>query len=434
MTTQGNDRYRPPLAKLPSWIRPGTLDTYLLGQTIPPFVIAVSVVLIALLLERLLVLLNVLASEASPFFTLLRLLADLMPHYLGLAMPAALCVSVFTVIRRMSEGDEIDALMSSGVSLARICRPFALTGAAIGLLSILLYGYIQPHARYQFREGFYFASHAGWAPVLQSGMFASPSPRLMLTADHVSHAGSQLKGVFIRDLGEGKERDITAQTGSLRTDAAKGEVQIELFNGSILTIRPGVQPTVTTFDHAQRLISRTNKATFRNRGDDERELTSRELARKIDAVRHAAKAEKGDTSQDTDTDLIPAPEASTSNDIPLTNMRAELNFRLARSLSIPFIPVLATALAVIGKRRRGSAGLAVAVLLLVTYDHILQLGESLIASGKSSPLLVIWLPTVVFCTACTLLLLFRASILPIRRSRPALPPTGAAGNVVEGAR
>lgn len=431
MTTKGNDRYRPPLARLPSWIRPGTLDTYLLGQTIPPFIIAVSVVLIALLLERLLVLLNVLASEASPFLTLIKLLADLMPHYLGLAMPAALCVSVFTVIRRMSEGDEIDALMSSGVSLARICRPFALTGAAIGLLSMLLYGYVQPHARYQFREGFYFASHAGWAPVLQSGMFAAPSSRLMLTADHVSHAGSQLKGVFIRDLSDGKERDITAQTGSLRTDTVKGEVQIELFNGSILTTKPGVQPTVTTFDHAERLISRTNKATFRNRGDDERELTSRELARKIDAVRHATKT---DTSRDTDTDLIPAPEASDTNDIPLTNMRAELHFRLARSLSIPFIPILATALAVIGKRRRGGAGLAVAVLLLVTYDHILQLGESLIASGKSSPLLVIWLPTVVFCTACTLLLLFRASILPIRRSRPATPPTGSSGDMVEGAR
>lgn len=431
MTTQGNDRYRPPLAKLPSWIRPGTLDTYLLGQTIPPFVIAVSVVLIALLLERLLVLLNVLASEASPFFTLLRLLADLMPHYLGLAMPAALCVSVFTVIRRMSEGDEIDALMSSGVSLARICRPFALTGAAIGLLSLLLYGYIQPHARYQFREGFYFASHAGWAPVLQSGMFASPSPRLMLTADHVSHAGSQLKGVFIRDLSEGKERDITAQTGSLRTDAAKGEVQIELFHGSILTIRPGVQPTVTTFDHAQRLISRTNKATFRNRGDDERELTSRELARKIDAARHAPKP---DPAEDAEADGTTASDSANSNDIPLTSMRAEFHFRLARSLSIPFIPILATALAVIGKRKRGAAGLAVAVLLLVTYDHILQLGESLIASGKSSPLLVIWLPTVVFCTACTLLLLFRASILPIRRSRPAIPPSGAAGNMVEGTR
>ncbi|AQS86595.1 MAG: LptF/LptG family permease [Acetobacter aceti] len=412
MTTPGNDRYTPPLARLPSRLRPGTLDTYLLGQTIPPFVIAVSVVLIALLLERLLVLLNILASEASPFFTLLRLLADLMPHYLGLAMPAALCVSVFTVIRRMSEGDEIDALMSSGVSLVRICRPFALTGAAIGLLSILLYGYIQPHARYQFREGFYFASHAGWAPVLQSGMFAEPSPRLMLTADHVSHGGSQLSGVFIRDLSEGKERDITAQTGTLRTDTVKGEVQVELFNGSILTIRTGVQPTVTTFDHAERLISRSSKVTFRNRGDDERELTSRELARKIDAVRHAAREEP---PQDADMDAVS--DAAASNEIPLASMRAELHFRLARSLSIPFIPILATALAVIGKRKRGGAGLAVAALLLVTYDHILQLGESLIASGKSSPLLVIWLPTLVFCVACTVLLLFRASILPIRRRR-----------------
>ncbi|WP_173570346.1 LptF/LptG family permease [Acetobacter conturbans] len=417
-TTPPTDHYRPPLARLPSWLRPSTLDIYLLAQTIPPFLIAISVVLIALLLERLLVLLNILASEASPFFTLIKLLADLMPHYLGLAMPAALCVSVFTVIRRMSEGDEIDALMSSGISLARISRPFALTGAVIGLLSVLLYGFIQPHARYQFREGFYFASHAGWAPVLQSGMFAVPSSKLMLTADHVDQAGSHLRGVFIRDLSDDRERDITAEHGTLRTDAANGEVQIELFNGSILTTRPNVQATVTTFDHAIRLISRTQTTSFRRRGDDERELTSRELARKIKAVR---KNHLIEPTAEPDTDASPAFGSDSDGDISLPSLRAEFHFRLARSLSIPFIPILAVALAVIGKRKRGSAGLALAVLVLVTYDHILQLGESLVANGKATPLLVIWLPSLVFCITCTLLLLFRAQILPIRRVRPLAP-------------
>lgn len=408
--TERNERYTPPMAWLPAWLRPSTLDVYLLTQTVPPFLIAISVVLLALLLERLLVLLNILASEASPVGTLLSLLADLLPHYLGLALPAALCVSVFTVIRRMSEGDEIDALMSSGVALVRICRPFAVVGAFIGIMSILLYGFIQPHARYQFREGLYFASHAGWAPVLQSGMFATPSQSLMLTARHVDQDGSRLTGVFIRDLSEGKERDITARNGRLRTDPVHAEVQIELFNGSVLTTQPGVQPTVTTFDHATRLITKTRKTTFRDRGNDERELTSPELARKIRAV-------KKQSAQEAAEETLEQMDASVSNpaDISLPSMRAEFHFRLARSLSIPFIPVLAVSLAIIGKRKRGAAGLAVAVLVLVTYDHLLQLGESLVANGRASPFLVVWLPTIVFCGGCTILLMFRSQILPIRR-------------------
>lgn len=414
-SSAGKDRYQPPLAWLPRRLRPGALDSYLLLQTIPPFTIALSVVLIALLLERLLVLLNVLASEASPIFTLVRLLADLMPHYMGLALPAALCVSVFAVVRRMSENSELDALMSSGVSLARVCRPFAVAGAALGILSVLLYGYIQPHARYQFREGFYFASHAGWSPVLQSGMFAVPSSSLMLTADHVDGSGSQLTGVFIRDMGEGRERDITARHGTIRSDMSKGEVQIELTDGQILTRREGTLPTVTTFDHATRLLTRSHATTFRDRGDDERELTSHELSRKLRASRTHTP------------EIVAEPEASNGEtpdgepDISIPSMRAELNFRLARSLSIPFIPVLAVALAVIGKRKRGSAGLALAVIVLVTYDHMLQLGESLVANGRAAPLLVIWAPTLAFCAACVLLLLFRAQILPLRTAHSAGP-------------
>nr|WP_194298751.1 LptF/LptG family permease [Acetobacter fallax] len=424
---------------MPSWARPGTLDVYLLSQTIPPFTIAVSVVLLALLLERLLVLLNVLASEASPFFTLIRLLADLMPHYMGLALPAALCVAVFAVIRRMSENDEIDALMSSGVSLARLCRPFAIAGAVIGLLSLLLYGYIQPHARYQFRQGFYLASHAGWSPVLQSGMLASPSPALMLTADHVDQAGSHLTSVFIRDFSEDRERDITARSGTIRSDTARGEVQIELTDGAILTVRPDMDPTVTTFDHATRLISHSRATSFRERGDDERELTSSELARQIHARKHRRHSNADQAAQlpaplPVATSSAPAPSSGQPHaaddkpipktqvadiPIPVPSMRAELNFRLARSLSIPFIPVLAVALAVIGKRKRGSAGLAVAVTILLTYDHLLQLGESLVANGRASALTVIWPPTILFCAGCTLLLLYRASILPIRRVIPA---------------
>ncbi|WP_338422354.1 LptF/LptG family permease [Acetobacter musti] len=424
---QSEIHYIPPLARLPDWARPGTLDTYLLSQTIPPFTIALSVVLLALLLERLLVLLNILASEASPFFTLIRLLADLMPHYMGLALPAALCVSVFAVIRRMSENDEIDALMSSGVSLARICRPFAVTGAAIGLLSMLLYGYIQPHARYQFRQGFYLASHAGWSPVLQSGMFATPSASLMLTADHVDQGGSHLTGVFIRDFGEDRERDITARTGTIRSSPVKGEVQIELTDGAILTIRPEMDPTVTTFDHATRLLSHARASAFRERGDDERELTSSELARQIHARKHGRHL---DTKLPAASAAPQYPSQATSAQsqetvIPIPSMRAELNFRLARSLSIPFIPVLATALAVIGKRKRGSAGLALAVTILLTYDHLLQLGESLVANGRASALTVIWPPTVVFCTGCTLLLLYRARILPVRHISPAAGARGA---------
>ncbi|MFT8674550.1 MAG: LptF/LptG family permease [Acetobacter sp.] len=375
---------------------PGTLDRYLLAQLLPPFLIALSVVMIALLLERLLVLLNLLAAGNSHLGVFLELVATLMPHYLGLAIPAALCVSVFSVIRRMSQNEEIDAVNSIGISLPRIIRPYMQLGAALGLISFFLYGFLQPHARYEFRAVFYFASHTGWTPRLQSRMFASPSSDLTITADRVTQGGSELDNVFIRDLTDHYERDITARHGHIRMAPDGGTVQIDLEHGTIITDRPQDAPSITTFEHSTRFLTHASDISpFRQRGDDERELTSPELVSRIIAHNPA---------------------------ISRPHMRSEVHFRLARSLTVPFIPMLAAALAIARKRQRGNIGLPLAFLIMVGFDHILQFGHSLVATQKAS-VLAIWAPALIFILICSTLLLYQSGSLSTIRARLRRQPT-----------
>ncbi|WP_408870995.1 LptF/LptG family permease [Gluconacetobacter azotocaptans] len=366
---------------LPSFVRSisaGTMDHYLIAQTLPPFALSLGVVMTALLLERLLVLFNVLAADGGTLRTFVNLLADLVPHYLGLALPAAICVSVFSVVRKMSQNNEIDALMASGVSLARIARPFIAMGIVLGLVSFLLYGFIQPYARYNFRQGMYLASHAGWAPHLQGRMFATPSGTLMLTADRVDGVGTRLFHVFIRDRTQDMERDITAESGTLQIADDRSSVRLDLAHGVIVTDRHDDHPTLATFDTTTRILQSEGRGgTFRHRGNDERELTVPELRR---AIRHRDPT------------------------IQRSHLVAELHFRLARAMAIPFIPVLACALAGVAKRQRRNVGLPVAAISLVGFDHALQLGLSLVASRAMSPWLVIWGPFALFCIACVVLL------------------------------
>ncbi|CAI9122201.1 LptF/LptG family permease [Brytella acorum] len=358
-----------------------TLDRYLLTQLIPPFVIALGAVLLALLLERLMVLFNDLAATGSSLATFIGLLTDLLPHYMGLALPAALCVSVFQIARRMSENNEIDALMAAGVSLLRIARPFMQTGLALGAMSVLLYGYIQPVARYDYRAGFYFAAHTGWAPHLQAGMFAATADGAVLTADAVSHRGTVLHRVFIREQEKnGVVRIITAKRGLLTVAPGKRATRLDLWNGMILT-DPGPgslhDPSQTYFAHSDRLIlPKAAAAKFRKRGMDQRELTLLEL---VKYLRHPS---------------------STPPDIGQNDVRAELNFRLARALAIPFIPALAVALAMGAKRRRPVVGLIALALVLVGFDHLLQFGNGLVSQRGISALLAIWMPELIFCAIC----------------------------------
>lgn len=364
-----------------------TLDRYLLRQLIPPFVIALTTMLIALLLERLLILFNHLANSGSSIATLVTLLTDLLPHYMGLALPAALCIAVFLTIHRMSEHNEIDALCASHISLVRIARPYIKVGLLLGALSLLLYGYIQPVARYDYRAGFYFARHTGWAPHLQSGMFASTSGHTMITADRVDHGGSRLLRVFIRDIKkDGTVQIITAPKGLLTISEQTEATQLDLWNGHIMSTKNpdtlGNDVSVTHFDHITRLIERAHKTTtFRSRGDDERELTIVEL---FHALKNGAPG------------------------ISYKALRSELDFRLARALAIPFIPLLSVAFAVGRKRRRSAVGQILLAVILVGFDEILLFGHSLAAEGTAPVWLSIWIPEVIFCSLCTIALLSRS--------------------------
>ncbi|MFT9424502.1 MAG: LptF/LptG family permease [Acetobacter syzygii] len=369
---------------------PTTLDRYLINQVIPPFSIALAVVMTALLLERLLVLFNLLAAGNNNLGTFVELLTALLPHYLGLAIPAALCVSVFAVMRRMSQNEEIDAANSSGLSLLRITRPYIHLGIGLGILSFLLYGFIQPHARYDFRAAFYIASHTGWSPRLQPQMFARPSSDLTLVAENVTQSGSELTNVFIHDTSDHQERNITARKGHIRIAPDGSAVQLDLEDGIIVSDSKDKPPSLTMFEHSTRYLTHAaHRSPFRQRGEDERELTSPELIRNL-------------IRQD--------------RSISQPHMWSELHFRLARSLTIPFIPLLATALAMSRKRQRNNAGLPIAFILMVSFDHILQFGHSMVATKKMS-VLIIWAPALVFIILCVALLLYRSGTLTLWRVR-----------------
>jgi len=67
---------------------------------------------------------------------------------------------------KMSANSETDAFMASGIGLNRMARPVIVLGALMAALSLLIMGWVQPHARYAYRsvvfdvqnvEGFYLA-------------------------------------------------------------------------------------------------------------------------------------------------------------------------------------------------------------------------------------------------------------------------------------
>jgi len=359
----------------------GRLEAYLLRLLLPPLALSLGVVLIALVLERLLRLFDLVAASGSGLEPVLVMVANLVPHYLGLALPAAFFASIFSVVAKLGEDNELDAMLAAGRSIAELTRPFLGVALLLSLFALYLFGFLQPESRYRYRENLYEALHSGWNARVQENVFADAGRGFVLTADKVDGTGRQMTRVFIRRDANGVDEVTTATTGELMP-TADGKLLLKLGPGRIVRDAgvDGIEDIAFDSGVANEQFD-AGAPPFRVRGDSERELTITELW----AAMHQ-----------------PSPPQ------PYAELAGEFHGRLARSLSLPLLPLLAFPLGMAAKRGRRAPGVVIACLMLLFLHHGVQLGESLAETGKVGAIPAVWTPFALFSAVS--LWLFRGSL------------------------
>lgn len=353
----------------------GMLDRYLLQLMGPPMAAALGVVLIALLLERVLRLFNLLAASSARFELILDLVGNLVPHYLGLALPAAFFISVFLVIARLGDNNEVDALLASGVSIGRLTVPFVWVGAALAVVSMLLFGFIQPFGRYGYNADLNKALNSGWDARVQPRTFVDPGHGITLMADRVDPTGRRLSGVFLRRaLDGGIEEVVTASSGALTPSNGGKQLTLTLRDAQQYRERIDREPVVGAFDRLTVEQSFDLDAPpFRARGGAQRELTLPELRREMRTAPTLA-----DRAQ----------------------AASEFYARMVRSISLPLLPLLAIPLGMAAKRGRRGPGVVIAAITLLLYQHSIQLGQGFADDGRVSAFVAVWSPFGAFAALC----------------------------------
>jgi lipopolysaccharide export system permease protein len=339
--------------------RPSILDGYILRMLAAPAAAVLGVTLVAFLLDQTLHLIDQLASNGARLDYLFGLVTDLVPYELGLALPAAFFVSMFIVIARLDEESEIDALLSGGVSFERIVAPLVFAGLVLGVVSLLLVGYLQPYSRFGYRAMLNAATDAGWTARLDPQMFINAGPDFTISADEADATGRRLKGVFIRRKGAAGETVVTASEGVLSLRRDQKTTDLRLDGGMILSdAGPGAARLLRFGDFVDHEIV-AGSETLRPRGGDEEELTLPELLSEAQS-----------------------PESL----IPRRVLQAELYARLARSFAIPLLPLLALPLALAAKRGRRAPGMIIGAVILVAFHHGITLAKGFAADGLLDPL------------------------------------------------
>lgn len=362
---------------------PDRLDWYTLRALLGPLALALCVLLIAMMLWRLLRLFELAAATGASPMLVLEMIGALLPHYLGLALPAAFFAAIFMSTARIGDDNELDAMLATGRSITRMAVPYFLVALALALFNVYLFGYLQPLTRYGYNVTVHEARNTGWDARLEANRFVTVRDGYTLAADSVGADGRTLGQVFVERHDAMGEEVITAQSGRLVPSPDGTSLLLELSNGLILMGQPdGAVKTVNVSTGRINEDFTVVPPPFRARGKDERELTLPEL--RLDVAAYAA------------ADITPAERAG------------EFHGRLARIILPLLLPLLALPLGMAAKRGRRAPGTVFAVLALLTLDQTLQFGESMGEAGRAVAWLAVWLPVVLF--AVLGVWLFRSSL------------------------
>ena len=343
------------------------IDRYIFKATIIPLLVTLGISALLLLLEKMLTLFDFVINQGGPIDIVWRMLGNLMPQYLTLVLPLAMFLGVLLAIRGLAMNSELDTLFSSGMGLLRLLIPSMSIAALLLIINIIIVGFIQPYSRYAYQGLIFDVKSGALGAAIKSGQFTSLGKGLTLRIEESRNSGKELVDIFLqREAENGRITSISARRGQFFASPDGKYVILRLYDGQIIDLDSAQKkPRVGRFKMHDLPIELPNFKSFRSRGEEAQEMTFIELWN--------------------------APDRSTNEAIIAT-----LHSRAARALSILLVPFLGIPLGLVAKRSGKALGISVGVILLLAYHKILEFGLNFSSTGDISPILGIWLPTLIF--------------------------------------
>ena len=343
------------------------VDRYILRTVATPLILALGVAGMLLLLENMLRLFDFVLAEQGPVDVVWRMLANLVPHYLGLALPLGTFLGIMLAFRNLSMSSELDALSSSGASFGRLLRPIYMLVFALMIFDFLLVSYIQPFARYEYRQITFDVTSGALGIKIPAGEFIEISDDVTIRLGTINKESKTAEDIFLERRDGGSITTITAKRGAISTTPDVRSLLLELEQGRQLIIdAAGEQIQALNFDSFDLELDLPAIGVFRRRGTDEFEATFNEIL-----------------SQLRSGDALPAERYA--------DYRAGFHWRLLHPLSFLVFPILAIATGVTGRRKASTLKPILGVAILIIYHELLEEWGKVVASeGVISPYISMW--------------------------------------------
>jgi lipopolysaccharide export system permease protein len=348
------------------------IDRYMARLIAIPLLANAGIMTMLLILDRIRMLLDFVTTQGGPVSVVWKMLANLLPEYLGLGIPIGLLLGTLLTFRRLASSSELDVMRAVGISYPRMLRVPFLYAAALAALDLAIVGYIQPVARYTYEDLRYQLRTGALGASIKVGEFTHFSDRLTIRIEQSHDEGRALSGIFVySNDGKGGALSIAATSGQFLATDNPDEIILRLSNGTLVRNEKGIPtPRVLRFTSNDLPIPLPKYEAFRGRGGRNLELTLPELIRYGDA--RSSSEEVRDTSW------------------------AALNFRLVEVSSMFLLPFLGLALGVPPKRSGSAVGVFLSIVMLVAFHKINEFGQASAGAGRINPILGLWGPFTIF--------------------------------------
>ena len=350
-----------------------SIDRYMARLIAVPLLGCLALAAMLFVLDRIRILLEFVATEGGPISVVWRMLANLIPEYIGLGIPIGLLLGILLTFRKLATTSELDVMRGVGMSYGRLLRVPYMYAIILAALNLVIVGYIQPKARYYY-EGLRFELRTGaLGASIKVGEFTSFGSKMTLRIEQSNDKGRRLAGIFVHQQSSPDTWvSVTASTGEFLATDDPNTIIFRLTNGTLVHNGPKFRtPRVLTFTSHDLPIPLPKYENFRTRGGRNIEWTLPELAR---LGHHAGTPELRNQS------------------------RAEFHFRLAEVASMFLLPLLALALGVPPKRSTSALGVFLSIVMIVTYHKVNQYAADIGEAGKVDPLIALWVPFAIFAT------------------------------------
>ena len=335
-----------------------------------PLLASLFIAAMLLVLDRMRRLFDFVATEGGPVSIVWRMLANLLPEYLGLGIPIGLMLGILLAFRKLALSSELDIFRAIGLSYTRLLFVPFLYAIALAIPNLAIVGYLQPHTKYAYERLVFELRSGALGASIKVGEFTTLGDEFTIRIEKSEDEGRKLSGIFVRmQAKDGQSLAATATRGQFLATDDPDTIILRLSDGVLVHDSPTFkQPRILSFSSHDLPIDLPKIEAFRNRGDGDVELSLPELFR----------------------------NGMSAKATPLQRAQAwsNFNYRVVEVAMMFLLPFAAVAFAIPPKRSTSALGVFLSIVFIVTYHKINQYAQSVGALGKVDPFLALWGPFV----------------------------------------